>query len=445
MLQKTGVEVKHEGALAMLTEAGAAVDGTRVRINAELVTSALASAPRSFVVKARRTDAAMTLKDGNSYFGTGSDCLYYCDPDTGDRRRVRNADVQAMAAVCERLPNIDFVMSMGLPEDVPSSVDDLAPFAAMLMGTRKPLIVANRSARYFPLMQEMADLCGEWNSFAIYAMPAPPLMHEFEAVEKLIGCARHGIPIVYGPAPVAGATGPCSIAGVLLTSNAEVLAGLVISQLSAPGAPFIYGANQYGIDMRSGNATYFSPESYVGQFLGCDLARYYELPSFGYAGCSDSKLLDEQWSLEAGITTLLGALAGATLLHDVGYLEAGLQACCESIVLGDDLAGFARVILQEVSSDEAELANAVDEIAAVGPGGNFLGRRLTRKNIHQWWHSTLLDQAVYERWQSQGARTLLDRTKARLAELRSQEAFVLDEVTREQLGQMVEAQLTPAT
>ena len=96
----------------------------------------------------------------HTYFGTGSDCLYVRDPESGLRRRALVADIHGMAALSELLPNIDFVMSMGLPEDVPQEVDDLAQFAAMLRGTRKPLLLSARDGRILAAMQEMAAACG---------------------------------------------------------------------------------------------------------------------------------------------------------------------------------------------------------------------------------------------------------------------------------------------
>ena len=101
--------------------------------------------------------------------------LYICDPDTRERRRVRKADVEGQAALCEKLPNIDFVMSMGLPEDVPQAIDDLAQVDAMLRGTRKPLLVAPRDGHILGRMKEMCAAAGEADSFGIYAMPVPPL------------------------------------------------------------------------------------------------------------------------------------------------------------------------------------------------------------------------------------------------------------------------------
>ena len=111
------------------------------------------------------------LRDGEVYYGTGSDVLYVRDPASGERRRVRRADVEGMAALCEVLAHIDFVMSMGLPEDAPQAIDDLVQVVAMLRGTRKPLLVAPRDGCVLARMQEMAADCGEKESFGIYAMP----------------------------------------------------------------------------------------------------------------------------------------------------------------------------------------------------------------------------------------------------------------------------------
>ena len=162
VLAETGIDVHYAPAVELFAGAGAQVDGTRVRIPAELVEAAIESAPRDWTIKPRGGDTEpLVLDAGHTYCGTGSDVLYVCDPDTRERRRVRRADVEGMAALCEKLPNIDFVMSMGLPEDAPQAIDDLVQVDAMLRGTRKPLMVAPRDGHILPKMQEMAALAGE--------------------------------------------------------------------------------------------------------------------------------------------------------------------------------------------------------------------------------------------------------------------------------------------
>jgi trimethylamine--corrinoid protein Co-methyltransferase len=427
VLERTGVEVKHERARELLAAAGAQVEGTRVRLGRELVAGALESAPRRSRLVARGGDGQLDLDlaVGNSYFGTGSDCLFVCDPDSGERRRVRVADVEGMAALCERLPNIDFVMSMGLPEDAEHDIYDVAPFLAMLKGTRKPILVATRDARPLARMKEMATVAGAAGSFGVYAMPTPPLMHDFEGMDKLMTCAELDVPLVYAPAPSVGATGPASIGGLIVVGNAEVLSGLVVHQLVKPGAPFVYGCGVGKMNMRTFVDTYNPPEIFSGHQAESDLARWYGLPSFAYAGHSDSKLLDEQWAMEATFSAMLGALSRATLLHDVGYLETGLQSSYETIVVGDEIVGYARAFMKPVATDDEALA--LDEIMTVGPGGDHLGTKYTRQHYRSFWETTLCDQRIYDRWLEDGAKTMKQRAKERVAELRSQpRSFALD-------------------
>lgn len=448
LLEETGVEVRHGRARALLAEAGARLDGSRARIPAALVDTALQSAPRHFTLRprggagsaaghARRGElGALELRDGETYFGTGSDCVYVRDPDSGERRQATVADVEGLAALAERLPDLDFVMSMGLPADVPPGSGDLAQFAAMLCGTRKPLVATAHDGESLRRMRDMAAMCGEERSFACYAMPNPPLVHGEEALDKVLACAELGVPLVYAPAPSGGATAPASVPATVLVGNAETLSGLVVHQLARPGAPFVYGVGCGAMDMRTAVDVYGAPEHFLGNAAATDLARFYGLPSFSYAGVSDSKLPDEQWAAEAMAATVLGALSRATLLHDVGYLESGLQSAYETVVLGDEMAGFARALLAEVGVDGQALA--LNEIDAVGPGGSFLARPHTREHHHGYWQPRLLDRQPYERWRAAGGRALGERVRERVAALRSAPpAFVIDGALRERLWREV--------
>ena len=356
--------------------------------------------------------------------------LYIADPETHERRRVRKADVEGLAALCERLPHIDFVMSMGLPEDVPQAVDDLAQMRRH--AARHAQAAAGGAARRprgRQALKDMAALAGEAQSFGIYAMPVPPLCFDEDGASKVIAAAQHAVPCIWAPAANAGTTAPASITAVIVVANAEVLAGLVLSQAVKPGAPFVWGAGVGAMNMRTMVDVYSSAHVYQGHQAQCDLARWYGLPSFAYAGHSDAKMLDGQWAAESALTTMLGALSQATLLHDVGYLESGLQGSYESVLLGDHLISYARAFMGELPVHDEALA--LDEIDAVGPGGNHLARPYTRAHFRDIWQSDLFDTTPHDRWQAAGATTLLDRLRARVAALRAEpRAFRLgDEVT----------------
>jgi trimethylamine--corrinoid protein Co-methyltransferase len=466
VLEECGVEVRnHPRSLELFADAGAQVDGPRVRFAPELVERALASAPKTWLVPWRplpggvrstdddaavpARDAAggagsagaprgiLTLSDGNSYFGPGSDCLYLRDPDTHERRRVTASDIESLARVCDRLAHLDFVMSMGLPGDVPLEVDDLAAVVAMLAGTRKPLLVAPKDGLAVDVVRDMAAACGEAGSVMIYAMPSPPLLHDGDALGKVVACAALEVPLVYAPSPACGTTAPRSVPAAVVVGNAEVLSGLVLHQHVRPGAPFVYGAGVGAPDMRTAFDPHGAPEVWLGSQLGADLARFYGLPSFNYAGMTDANDLDEQWSAEEFALTVLGALQRSTLIHDVGYLEVGLQSSYESLVFGDECVAWARALMRDVRVDDEALA--LDEIMEVGPGGHHLARRYTRRHTRDFWLPALFDRVMHDRWRAGGGLSLRRRVEARVAELRAEPpAWTLPEVVRARLDDLLD-------
>ena len=437
VLEEAGVDVLHEPTLELLRGAGAKVEGKRVRFAPKMVDAALESAPHSWPLEGRGEAAGLELEQGRTYFGTGSDCLYVRDRADGQRRRVRLADVETMAHLADKLPNIDFVMSMGLPGDVDMAIDDLAPVAAMLRGSSKPLIVAPKDGDAVDPIVEMARVAGNEKSVVIYSMPAPPLMHDADAITKVVECAKRNVPLIYASAPSMGSTSPWSVAATLVVGNAEILSGLVVHQLINPGAPFIYGTAFGVLDMALTVESYAAPEQLLTDHVGCELAEFYGLPSFYYGAVSDSKMLDPQWAAESAVTALLGAMSRGTLLHDVGYLESGMQSSHESIVLGDEVAGFARAILREMPFDEVGLA--VDEILLAGPGGNHLTRKYTRQHYREMWRPSLFERATYDRWMEEtGGKDLLTKIRERTEELLAEpRAEALDDATSARLDEIV--------
>lgn len=418
ILETVGVEVRHPPALEVFAAAGAEIDGSRVRIPRECVRRALDSAPKTWEVLGRGTSAGMELSAGTGpYYGTGSDLVFVIDPQTGDRRRAALSDVESNARLIDRLPNLDFAMSMALPSDVPVEVDDVAQCGAMLLGTQKPLMLAPKDGTSVRVMAEMVELCGDRSSLLIYAMPSPPLTHDAHGLTKVMVCAELDLPVIYAPAPSGGATSPLSIAGGVVVGIAEVLSGLVVHQQVKRGAPFVFGCGYNVLDFRTVNNCYVTPESFLGLQAGCDMARFLDLPSFSYAGVSDSKALDMQLAADAALTAVLGGLSRATLLHDAGYLETGLCSSEESMVLADDLIGFVRSYMKEVATHE--LDQALEEVRAVGPGGSFLARSHTRRRCRNLWRSELFDHLNHQRWIDAGALTLERRLTQRCAMLRS--------------------------
>jgi len=252
--------------------------------------------------------------------------------------------------------------------------------------------------------------------FALYAEPSSPLTHSKEAIERLTFAAERRIPVVYTPGVSGGATAPVTMAGNLAQGLAETLSGLVISQLKSHGTPFIMGGVHTVMDMRTGIFSYGAPELFLLSACMTDISKKLNLPMFSAGGCSDAKVLDEQAAVESSLSLLMAGLSGASLIHDVGYLESGLLGSLDMLVFSDEVISMVKRILRGITVSEETLA--VDVVADVGPGGHFIGKEHTRRHLRaEHWLPQLMDRAHRETWEKGGAKTMGQRVREKVIDI----------------------------
>lgn len=404
VLERTGVEVYDETVIALLRHAGANVAGARVRFPSALVEWAISAAPESITIWSRDGVPTLQLSGRNVYFGPGPSCPNILDVYTGERRLVRREDVEDYARLCDALPNLDFMMSMGiLAKEAETS--DVQEFAAMILNTKKPIVAWAWNEEGAQDILDIAltfrkglDDLRQRPNYIFYCEPTAPLRHTGEALRKLLFTAELGLPLIYGAGPVGGASSPVTLEGMIVSGNAEVLSGLVIAQLKRAGTPFIFGSGTGPLDMATMTVAYGAPEFILGQAALSELARYYGLPSWGFGGCSDSKLPDEQTAIQSALWNLFSSLSGANLVHDVGFIESGLTGSMEAIVMNDEIIGMVRRILGGIGFSQEELA--MDE-----PG--------------------LTDCSTYENWVANGKTSMGWRAREKAKKLLSLSPEVL--------------------
>ncbi|MDA3790301.1 MAG: trimethylamine methyltransferase family protein [Desulfobacula sp.] len=414
ILERTGVQVMLPEALDLLEKAGAWIlSDNMVKIPSHLVEEALRSAPSRITIYDRNGSPAMRFEGLNTHFGPGTDTTFVMDIETGERRSTKGQDVARVARLCDALPNIDFVASMGgvSPEECDPNLSDRHNFALMLNNTTKPILFTSWSLEGLKDIHRMASVvCGskkalEQKPFLIhYAEPITPLQHAPESLQKLLFCAENFIPCAYVSAPIMGATSPVTVAGTLALQTAEFLSGLVISQLKRKGAPILYGGGGTPMDMKTSVNVYSGPEAFLVHVAGKEMATYYGLPDFNTGGCSDAKVLDQQAAAEASVSLMQASMAGSSMVHDVGYLESGLTASYEMLVLSDELIDMLKYILKGVTVDAESLAT--DIINKVGPRGNYLQEKHTVQNFRNIWYPKLFNRANHERWKEGGGKDL---------------------------------------
>jgi trimethylamine--corrinoid protein Co-methyltransferase len=423
VLRRTGIRFYHKGALDMLREAGAFVsDGNLVKFPAWLVEEAVASTPGRIVMSDRNGEPALSLEGTKVYFGTGSDCLNYLDPETGEHRRFTRADIINGYRLCDALPNIHFTMSIGLPIDVDPALTYDVQMALMLEHTTKPIVfVTNDRASCQRAIDMAAAVAGgfealvEQQHILLYSEPSSPLQQSETAVDKLLLMGESALPIVHSPGPLMGGTAPITMASGLAMSVAEILSALVVHQLRRPGAPFVFGAGLHHMDMSAAQICYASPEFQLTKTAIAELGRWYGIPTWGYAGCSDAKVLDEQAALEALLSVMMARFSGGNLIHDVGYMESGLTGSYEMIVLTDELIAMTDHLLKGIDISDDTLM--LDELHSVGPGGHFMDTAQTLERFREFWYPGLLDRSRRETWLASGATTLGQRLNARVKEI----------------------------
>jgi trimethylamine--corrinoid protein Co-methyltransferase len=288
------------------------------------------------------------------------------------------------------------------PQDIPSDTAHIQMLYANMLHSDKPFIGSSEGKIGTQHTMEMIDIlfggnprkpvtCGLIN-------PLSPLGYGIEMLEAVIGYAKAGQPLIFASLIMAGSTGPITLAGVLAVQNAELLAGIVLAQLISPGLPCLYGSTSTNIDMRTGALAIGSPELSLCIVGHTQLARFYGMPSRGGGALTDASVVDAQAGYESMFSMLTTVNSGIDfVLHAGGIMNGYLAFSYEKFVMDDEVCGMLRQYLKGIQVDADTLAYEV--IAAVGPGGHFLGEDHTLERCRtEFFQPNLFDRSGLEAW-----------------------------------------------
>ncbi len=400
IMDEIGLKIQGDQVLNLLLDHGAKIgnDGL-TRIPVPLVEKALEVVPKEFTLYSRDGEPYVRVNKNNTIIGTHSDQLEILDPFSGNARKFLRKDTELMAKIADYLPNIDFVLSVGLSSDVSTRIQSQVTFIETVKSFRKPINFSSNDVQGLNDVIEIAALVAGSKKILqnkpfifYYCEPIPPLTHPEESTEKLRISAENGIPVVYMPYCMLGGTAPITFAGALAQCNADVLTGLVISQLVREGAPYIYGAMPSIMDMRTTVGSYGAPEFALLVSASSELAHMYGLPFYGTAGTSDAKFIDEQSIAEVTMFCYAALLSKSNLVHDVGVLDHCINVSPEMVVLADEIIEMLKHFVQGVAVDSEELALTV--IKDVGPGGHFLTTEHTASKFKSIWYPQLFSRKM---------------------------------------------------
>lgn len=407
-LQQVGVQIHNAEARTLLANRGAKVDDMIVYIPEWLVRRAIESTPLAFSVWGRDGNHEMRVAMDRVHFGPGPTCTHFIDPYTKERRLAKRGDAGLTAKVCDALPNIDYIMGLSFFSDVNPVLAPVYEFAEELINTTKPIIAWAGTPETLQDIYRMAvtvagseEAFREKPNFAFFTTYESPLRLADEPLANLIFSAEHGIPSICLGGPTVGLESPFTGASALVLYLASALAALTVVQLKQPGVPMAIGGLPSMMDLRTARPSYGAPETSLFSAAAADLARYLGLPFMGTAGASESKALDAQAGSEATMEILISALSGASLVHDIGFLDCADIGSLGYLVLTDELIGMVARFMRGVQVDSKTIL--FDLIKKVGPGGSFIKQKesvsLSRSEV---WIPSLFDRNTYNVWEQKG-------------------------------------------
>lgn len=415
LLMNPGIICESSIILDIFEKSDAQVDRSTgaVRLPRHLVEWAIQSAPGSFVLHGRGDPKMdMLLEPGRVYYGMGgtSEPLFW-DWDLWRPRQPTKTDMVNSTRVGHALTNIDWVQTLCMSGDQPTGEIFFHDFDAIFRNTTKPTVM-NILERPFTqhLLRMAAAVSGGESGLrdkpTVLGIVTPISPLKFPVMcEGIVDVVEAGVPVLYSPGPLMGATSPATVAGTVALTNAEVLFGVTLVQLIRPGAKVVLKPDTDVFDMKTTQVTYDSPEQNLGKIAMVQLAKRYNIPIYGLAGGVECKVPDAEAAAEAMMGMLLNGLAGMTMNQSLGTLSWGLYGSPEMVVICDEIANMIRRVLDGITVSDETLA--IDVIRQVGPGGDFLSQDHTvhyfRKELY---FPKLFRRTTIDEWTASGARMI---------------------------------------
>jgi trimethylamine--corrinoid protein Co-methyltransferase len=446
LLSETGMVIHSEKVVKLLQEAGAKVDWEKmwVRIPKDLIEATLNHLPSKIVLYDRNKNPAFTLGNNESHLASGHNAIYVLDSKMLSRRAATKKDVAGFARLGDALENIHVVGVQAMPQDVVPKASLLHAVEAVFNNTEKHLYFSPENSEVTRAIIEMARAVvgdgslSETPILTCQLSSTSPLSWEGGAAEAVVEAARAGIPLVFLPQPYAGVTAPITLAGVLTVHNAELLSGIVISQLVKKGTPVVYGSAWTTFDMRQANVVIGGPETALLRIAGADLAGFYHIPSHTIGPDSDSHCLDEQNAWEKFLTLHSAFTSGVNLVVNAGMFATGLTVSFEQLVIDNEMAAIVYRFIEGI--DVSPETIALEVIKRVGPKGNFLEEPHTLKYLRrsEHWQPDLSSRSVYEKWMEEGGKNVVGKA-CEISEriLKHHQPKNLSERVRSRLSQII--------
>ena len=421
VLETVGIVAHFAPAREVFKKHGCTVDDETglVRFPAEVVEKYRKMAPPSFTFRGRDPQYDRTIPDDGPIVVTGSSAPNVVDAVTGVERRATSTDIANIAHLINELPGFDIFSISTLADDAPEGQFSISRFYPALKNCLKPVRSNTPNMDDLRQVVELGELiAGGKEAYAQrpiinhhYCPMVSPLAMDVDSTEAVMWLTERGLPVYTTVVPNAGLTSPMTLMGTLVVGNAEFLAITVFQQMIKEGTPIIYASLPTVADMRTGAYAPGAIETGILLAAQAQLARFYGVPSGGYIGLTNSHSDDAQAGYETGMNTVLGVSAGATLLNMGGLFSSLMAFDFAKAVVDNEIAIMDKRVYRGLEFSEENLA--LDEIAAVGPGGSYMGRKHTKSRMKTTAVlPKLANRDMRQQWEDAGRPVIHDRALA---------------------------------
>jgi trimethylamine--corrinoid protein Co-methyltransferase len=449
ILRDTGVMVHHDEALELLRQAGAHVkrDKKIARLPERLVMDSIERAGKKYVLYGRDPERTARFGYGDFVLMSSPGQYSWIDTDSGDRRAATEQDAREAIRLGDALGNITVVGSMAQPEEISEAWRDVFLTGELIKGTGKPTrcwVRNGRTSRY--ILEIYRAVTGGGKTLRDKPMveaflePISPLQLPKDGLDIVREFARAGQPVSIGPMAMTSGTAPATLAGTLAQENAETLAGIVVTQLFAPGTPITYGGIPHIMDPRTSICSFGSPEQGLMAVAMVQMAKYYGFPVYVNVGLTDAKVPDAQAGMEKGTSLLLAALAGADTFGHCGICGTDHAGSLVWLSLDNEVMEYVKRIVRGFEVDAEKVA--ADIVNKVGPGGNFLAEEHTVRHFREelWLAGPAWTRQSWDGWVGSGSLSMGDRIKEQVRQiLSSHEPEPLEAGLAKEVDAIVEA------
>lgn len=445
ILSEVGLIFHCGESLELFAHNGQKVSGNRVYIDENMVEKALRDAPTEFEIIARNPEHTVKVGGDNLVITPGFGCPMVSDV-SGKQRPATMADYELFCKLVQNSSQVEVNNClMVTPEDISSENGHLNLLLASMTLTDKPIMGITTSRRSALDSLAMAEIL--WGSETLRSSspvmmaniaPLSSLQYSAEMAGAILEFSRRGQAVLLCGLMQAGATGPVTLPGMLALHNAELLAGLVLTQIAKPETPVVYGTTSTITNMKTGASSIGAPEFSLIQEIFVKLVRYYGLPVRGSGGVTDSHLPDIQAGMESALSLSSTICAGANFVyHACGVLSSYMAMSPEKYIIDEELCAMIRRRIKPMDITKKRIA--FESIKKMGVGGQYLTDPLTSTEFRkEFYFPTMSQRDSYDLWEEKGSPALHHIAETKLSERLAQyQKPELDNILLRQLHKYV--------